>query len=104
LKNIKSIEIANKKVTEGLLLSLFHKEVKLLIKVEVRLFAYFREGREKKQVMEVEDGTTISDIVKALDIDEEEVSIFLLNGIDGPSNRQVKDGDIIALFPPVGGG
>ncbi|HFL3828566.1 TPA: MoaD/ThiS family protein [Clostridioides difficile] len=75
-----------------------------MIKVEVRLFAYFREGREKKQVMEVEDGTTISDIVKALDIDEEEVSIFLLNGIDGPSNRQVKDGDIIALFPPVGGG
>ena len=75
-----------------------------MIKVEVRLFAYFREGRKKKQIMDFEDGTTISDVIKALDIDEEEVSILLLNGMDGPSDRQLKDGDIVALFPPVGGG
>lgn len=75
-----------------------------LVKVEVRLFAYFREGREKRQVMELEEGITIFDILKILDIDEKEVSILLLNGIDGPSNREFKDGDVIAIFPPVGGG
>lgn len=75
-----------------------------MIKVEVRLFAHFRQGREKTQVMEVKEGTTISDIVKALNIDEDEVAIMLLNGRDGPSNREVKDGDIVSLFPPVGGG
>ena len=75
-----------------------------LLKVEVRLFAYFREGREKKQIMELEEGTTISDVIKILDIDEKEVSIALLNGMDGPFHRELKDGDIIALFPPVGGG
>ncbi len=75
-----------------------------LIKVEVRLFAYFREGREKKQIMELEEGRTISHIIKVLDIDEKEVSIALLNGMDGSFDRKLKDGDIVALFPPVGGG
>lgn len=75
-----------------------------MIKVEVRLFAYFREGRDKKQMMEIEEGTTILDIIKSLDIDETEVSIMLLNGMDGLGSRQPKDGDVISLFPPVGGG
>ncbi len=75
-----------------------------MIKAEVRLFAYFREGREKKQIMEFEEGTTISQVIEALNIDEKEVSIALLNGIDGSLDRQIKDGDIVALFPPVGGG
>ena len=30
------------------------------MKVEVRLFATFREGREKKQIMELEDNSTIT--------------------------------------------
>jgi len=75
-----------------------------MIKVEVRLFAYFRQGRGKTQIMEVEEGTTIADILKALDIEEEEVAIMLLNGSDGSSDRQVEDGDVVSLFPPVGGG
>ncbi|MCF6460341.1 MoaD/ThiS family protein [Clostridium sp. Cult3] len=75
-----------------------------MIKAEVRLFAYFREGREKKQIMEFEEGTTISQVIEALNIDEKEVSIALLNGIDGSLDRQIEDGDIVALFPPVGGG
>ncbi len=75
-----------------------------MIKVEVRLFAHFRQGREKTQIMEVSEGTTISDIVKALKIDEDEVAIMLLNGRDGPPDRELKDGDVVSLFPPVGGG
>ena len=75
-----------------------------MIKVEVRLFANFREGREKKQVMEMKEDTTIYEVIKALDIKEEEVSIILLNGMDGSSDRKLKDGDILSLFPPVGGG
>lgn len=75
-----------------------------MIKVEVRLFAYLREGRWKRKVLELEDGTTISDIIKYLNIDEDEVSMFLLNGVDGPASRKVKDGDVISLFPPIGGG
>jgi len=72
--------------------------------IEVRLFATFREGRDKKYFLEIEEGTTIKDILKKLKINEDEVSLGLLNGIDGSLDREVKNGDIISLFPPVGGG
>lgn len=75
-----------------------------MIKVEVRLFATFRKGREKKQILTLAEGADISEVLNRLNINAEEVSILLLNGIDGSVNRKLKDGDVIALFPPVGGG
>ncbi|SCG84539.1 molybdopterin converting factor subunit 1 [Proteiniborus sp. DW1] len=75
-----------------------------MINVEVRLFATFREGREKKQVLTLAEGTEISEVLNRLNINVEEVSILLLNGIDGPVDRRLNDGDVIAIFPPVGGG
>ena len=74
------------------------------MEVEVRLFATFREGREKKQKIKINENTTILDIIKILNIDENEVAIMLLNGRDGNSDRMLNDGDVISLFPPVGGG
>lgn len=74
------------------------------MKVEVRLFAYFRNNRWKKQVLEYKDGSTLADIINEIGIELEDVSIGLLNGIDGSLDREVQDGDILALFPPVGGG
>lgn len=72
--------------------------------IELRLFATFREGREKKYFLEVEEGTKLIDIVNKFEIAQEEVSIALINGIDGKLDRSLNEGDILALFPPVGGG
>ena len=72
--------------------------------IEVRLFATFREGREKKYFLKVQEGTKLIDIIKRLEINKEEVSIALINGIDGTLDRTLNEGDILALFPPVGGG
>ncbi len=74
------------------------------VKVEVRLFAYFREGREKKQIIELKEGSKIQDVLDMIKINEQEVSILLLNGRDGSADRELEDGDTLALFPPVGGG
>ncbi|HHV37983.1 MAG TPA: MoaD/ThiS family protein [Tepidimicrobium sp.] len=74
------------------------------MKIEVRLFAHFREGRNKKQVLELGEGTTILTVLDKLNIDENEVKIALINGRDGALDRQLQDGDILSLFPPVGGG
>lgn len=75
-----------------------------LIKVEIRLFATFRENREKKYFFELPEKTNILDILNKLNIDREEASLILLNGIDGDVDRELKDGDVLSLFPPVGGG
>ncbi|HSN58160.1 MAG TPA: MoaD/ThiS family protein [Clostridiaceae bacterium] len=72
--------------------------------VEVRLFATFREGREKKYILELPQESNILTVLDMLKIKEEDVSILLLNGRDGDVSRLLKDGDILALFPPVGGG
>ena len=74
------------------------------MEIEVRLFATFRQGREKIQKIKIRENTTILDILNIIDIKEEEVAIMLLNGRDGTSDRIVEDGDIVSLFPPVGGG
>jgi molybdopterin synthase sulfur carrier subunit len=74
------------------------------LKVEVRLFATFREGREKKYILELPLESSILTVLDMLKIKEEDASILLLNGRDGNASRLLKDGDILALFPPVGGG
>lgn len=74
------------------------------MKVEVRLFATFREGRKKNQVLQIDENITINQILEMLDIKQEEVAILLLNGFDGGFDRKLKDEDVLSIFPPVGGG
>ena len=44
------------------------------------------------------------DVLKKMGIPAGEVSILLVNGFHKTPETPVKDGDIVALFPPVGGG
>ena len=74
------------------------------MKITIKLFAYFREGREKIQVIDLPEETTPGDIVSNLGIDRSEIAILLINGRDGKFDSELKEGDLIALFPPVGGG
>jgi len=74
------------------------------MKVEVRLFATFREGREKKYFFELSENSKVSDIIDILKIKKEEIGILLVNGRDADVKRELKDSDVAAIFPPVGGG
>lgn len=75
-----------------------------MIRVEVRLFASFRENRKKKYFFEFDQESNILDVLNKLGIDREDASLLLLNGIDGDLYRKLQDGDVLSLFPPVGGG
>ena len=72
--------------------------------IEVRLFATLREGRGKIVMLEAERFATAGEIISHLDIPTEEVAILLINGFHSKPEDSVKDEDIVALFPPVGGG
>ncbi len=72
--------------------------------IEVKLFALFREGRGKSAEFTTEQVKTIGDILKELNIPVEEVAIALINGMHSKPEDEVKDGDLISLFPPVAGG
>lgn len=72
--------------------------------IEVRLFATLREGRGKVFQMEPEGVSQAGDLLKQLKIEPEEVTILLINGFHSKPEDAVKDGDVVSLFPPVGGG
>jgi len=72
--------------------------------IEVRLFATFREGRDKVSFLDQKNFKNAGEILKYLRIPREEVAILLINGRYSAIDTPLKDGDILALFPPVGGG
>lgn len=72
--------------------------------IEVRLFATLRDNREKTYFLPAEDFHCTLDILHFLDIPKEAVSTLLINGFHKKPEDEVKDTDVVALFPPVGGG
>ena len=74
------------------------------MKLEVRLFAVFRQGRFNRTAMDLPEGSSLRDLILQLEIPEKEVSLPLVNGQYSPLDRVLAAGDIVALFPAVGGG
>lgn len=72
--------------------------------IEVRLFATFRYGRDKIYHLEANEHKTAQSILDYFDIPTEDVAILLINGKHRAPEDTVENGDIVALFPPVGGG
>lgn len=74
------------------------------MRVTVKLFATLREGRFKAEEKELVDGSRVLDVFGMLNMKSEEIAICLVNGRDADEHHILKDGDTLALFPPVGGG
>ena len=72
--------------------------------IEVRLFATLRQGRQKVYQVDATSVRTVQDIMDAVDVPRSEVNIMLINGFHQKPETEVKDGDIVSLFPAVGGG
>ena len=72
--------------------------------IEVRLFAGLRQGRQKIYQMEAASVNNVQDIMDLLNIQRTEVNILLINGFHQKPETEVKEGDIVSLFPAVGGG
>jgi molybdopterin converting factor small subunit len=74
------------------------------VQVTVKLFATLRTNRFKVKVLDYSSGTTILDVARDLDIPKEELALTLVNGISVEVDHEIRDGDTLSLFPPVGGG
>ncbi len=74
--------------------------------ITIRLFAQYREGRFADREREVPDGAVVGDVIKSLEIDEDRlaVGIILLNGRHGKMDSALEEGDVLSLFPRIGGG
>ena len=72
--------------------------------IEVRLFANFRENRDKKVFLDANEFSDVQQILDHIGIKNEEVAILLVNGVHSNAQMPLKDEDIVALFPPIAGG
>jgi adenylyltransferase/sulfurtransferase len=72
--------------------------------IEVRLFATLRDGREKIYVFEPSEVTAGGEILKRLAIGVDEIKIYLINGRHSELDVPINDGDVVSIFPAVGGG
>lgn len=81
----------------------------MLMKLEIKLFANFREflppGTEKYTCwLEMEEGTTIGQVLEKLKIPDDIPMITLVNGLHRTFEDRLQPGDVLSVFPPVAGG
>ena len=76
----------------------------LTVEIDVKLFATFRNDRFSRQKVDLPDGSRVGDLLRALGIQPGEVAIQLVNGRESPIDRELGAGDVVSLFPAVGGG
>ena len=74
------------------------------MEIKVRLFATLRENRRKELMLTWPEKATPADVINELDIPKADVAILLVNGRDGDFNQELNEGDVVSIFPPVGGG
>jgi molybdopterin converting factor small subunit len=74
------------------------------MKLKVSLFSYLRDGRGKEVVLDITEETTVTDVMKMLKIKDDELSNILINDVDADFSSRFKEGDRVALFPPLAGG
>lgn len=72
--------------------------------IRVRLFATLREGRGKEIEIEIPEPVTFRNVLAELDIDEADAAIKLINGRHSDYDTAIKEGDVVSIFPPIGGG
>lgn len=79
------------------------------MEIEVKLFATLRDYLPKGSSrfsckMEIDDRTTVEDVLSRLNIPEDMPKIILINGTHAKKDQRLKEGDVLSIFPPVAGG
>lgn len=74
------------------------------MKVTVKLFASLRKDRFAVDDRDYQEGSMVGHILAFLHIPEEEAAIIFINGRHAEPDSPLKEGDLLAIFPPVGGG
>lgn len=74
------------------------------MKVKIKLFASLRQFGPDEQMTEFPEGTTVDDAIHSLNIPVTIRLLRIVNGEHRTADHVLKDGDELALFPPIAGG
>lgn len=74
------------------------------MKITVKLFATLQKGRFDRETKEYSSDITVSEVADELNIPEDQAAIIFVNNRHATFDHQLSDGDLLAFFPPIGGG
>ena len=72
--------------------------------VTIKLFASFQKGRFAVASRDYPDSTTVAAIARDLGIPSGEIGVLLVNGRHVELDHRPVTGDVLAIFPVIGGG
>jgi molybdopterin synthase sulfur carrier subunit len=74
------------------------------MELEIKLFANLRKFNPELERIEVDDGTTVVELLERSGIPPSEVAIVLVDGRHAKLDQPLHDGETVAVFPPIAGG
>lgn len=79
------------------------------MKVQVQLFASMKEflpgnGDYSSCQVTLEEGARVEELLEKLAIPEDLPKIVLIDGLTARSDKPLKEGDTVHIFPPITGG
>ncbi|MCX8027073.1 MAG: MoaD/ThiS family protein [Thermodesulfovibrionales bacterium] len=74
------------------------------MQIKVKLFATLQKGRFDEKMFNLVDNTTVRDVLHIIGVDEKDASIIFINNRHQTLDTVLKDGDILSIFPSIGGG
>jgi thiamine biosynthesis protein ThiS len=83
--------------------------VKISIELYASLMKYLPPGKSRfRRDIEVDEGQTLSRLIEQFHIQPEEAHLVLINGryvnADERDGRELAEGDVVSIWPPVAGG
>jgi sulfur carrier protein len=74
------------------------------MEIQIRLFAGLREYARHGDMVELEEGRDVLDLIEKLGIPPQKVAIILVNGRHAREGQHLHDGETVSLFPAIAGG
>ena len=74
------------------------------MELEIKLFANLRKFNLQLDGIELEEGTTVLELLERAGIPPLEVAIVLVDGRHAKLDQSLHDGETVAVFPPIAGG
>lgn len=77
-----------------------------MIEITVKLFAQYREDNFKIEQRVYPKGTAVGGVIieTGIPVDKFPIGVIMVNGRHFDESHILKNGDILSLFPKVGGG
>jgi sulfur-carrier protein len=74
------------------------------MRITVKLFATFQKGRFVIEERDYPAATRVGEVIAGLDIPEDALGVVMVNHRHVKLDRELTEGETLAIFPLVGGG